>query len=139
MLELIVFWALLAILPAAIAYRKGQSFWVWAIYSVAIFPVALIHALLVKPGSTSAERFILGGTLTKCPFCAERVQPDAKVCRYCGRDLPSAASRRAPPPSRPLGPDALKDLKRPNITVERPGGPMPPPKDPKTWDITRDQ
>lgn len=30
-------------------------------------------------------------TTRQCPFCAERIQAEAKVCRYCQRDVGAAA------------------------------------------------
>lgn len=36
-----------------------------------------------SPGSNGVRR--------KCPFCAEDIAAEAKVCKHCGRDLPTAA------------------------------------------------
>lgn len=74
----------LGLIPAFIAKSKGRDFILWWVYGFALFIVALIHSLCMKPN----EQALLDEGMKKCPFCAEMIKPDAKVCRYCGRDLP---------------------------------------------------
>lgn len=60
MIEYIALFVIVGLLPAAIAKTRGQDFFVWWVYGAFLFPIALIHALVVKPGSTSVEGFVKG-------------------------------------------------------------------------------
>jgi hypothetical protein len=64
---------LLGLIPAYIANRKGRKFARWWIYGWLLFIIALVHSLSIKG--------------RRCPYCAEQIRPEAKVCRFCGRDL----------------------------------------------------
>jgi hypothetical protein len=79
---------LLGFIPAMIASSKGRSFLAWYVYGALLFIIAIVHALLLKPDLQHAERKAIEEQgLRKCPHCAEMIKREAKVCRFCGRDV----------------------------------------------------
>lgn len=59
--------------------------------------MAATYAAAVAPASAATA----AGGLVACPWCAELIQPAAKICRYCSRDVASATSS-TPPAAAPL-------------------------------------
>lgn len=98
---------LFAFATAAVARGKGLNYGGWWVVGFLFGLVGLLIAAVMPSrmptGSTVGGVYSAQGT-ARCPFCAEPIQPQAVVCRWCGRDLPegpavapSAASPSAPP------------------------------------------
>jgi len=105
--EYLLILALLGIIPALIARSRDpyQSFIFWWIYGAALFIIALPHAMLFRPGSKSLRRFqggLAGPRTKKCPFCAEIVMVEARICKHCCRDMISGRSDVCAECRRPL-------------------------------------
>src|SRR5262249_12199492 len=74
-----IFWAgVNSLVGYAIGKCKNDVTW-YIILCILLGPIGWLIAA-VSPGN-----------LRNCPFCSEEIKPDAKVCRYCGRDLPPPA------------------------------------------------
>jgi hypothetical protein len=85
--NLLLWSSLLGLIPAAIAHNKGHSFFGWWIFGAALFIIALPAALLLKPNVQEVERSAMSIGERKCPHCVEIIEREAKVCRFCGRDV----------------------------------------------------
>jgi ribosomal protein L32 len=80
---------IIGLIPAAIAKSKGKNFFTWWLYGAALFIVALPHSIIMKRDQDAIEAQKMREGMQKCPHCAEMIKNDARVCRYCGRDIPA--------------------------------------------------
>lgn len=87
-----IFSVLMAIAVAAAAENRGRSSVGWFLYGLVVWPAALVHVLVAAPRAAVLEQRALADPRNrKCPFCAEIVKREARVCRHCSRELPDLA------------------------------------------------
>jgi hypothetical protein len=95
-MPLLLSWVVFSVLVGVVASSRGRSGVGFFFLSLLLSPlVGLIVVLVMKPAAADIERQqIASGDMKKCPFCAELVRAEARVCRYCNREFASAPTAR---------------------------------------------
>ena len=77
----LLIWLALSIAIGTVAEKKGKSAATWMVIAVLISPLIAYVILAVSESDD----------VRTCPFCAEKIKAQAKICRYCHHDLPRLA------------------------------------------------
>ena len=91
--ELMIYIAISGIIfgvgSAISAANKGRSIFLWFLIGFLIGPFGFILSLVVAKNTKAIEeKAINSGEMRKCPFCAEIVKSEAKICKHCSKELP---------------------------------------------------
>jgi RNA polymerase subunit RPABC4/transcription elongation factor Spt4 len=91
-IELFIFvtWLVLSIAAAVYASNKGRSG--AGIFFLSLFLSPLVGFLVAVAMEPNHQQASAAKGMKKCPDCAEFVQPDAKICRFCRHEFPATTA-----------------------------------------------
>lgn len=83
-MEFVVIWVIFGLWAAYVAQQRTGEAIGGFLLGVLLGPIGLLIVYLRKP---NPDRVASQTGMKKCPHCVEFIKPEAKVCRYCNREL----------------------------------------------------
>jgi hypothetical protein len=83
----LIFAAIIGLVPAYIAWRKGDSFLKFWALGYAFWIIAMPFAIFMKPNTAELDRRRIQKGDVRCPSCCEFISAKAVVCPHCRRDV----------------------------------------------------
>lgn len=86
----IIIYIILCFVVAGVAGKRGRSYAGFFLLSFFFSPIIGIIVTLLMPSNASniEQTQCQSGERRKCPFCAELVASEAKICKHCQKELP---------------------------------------------------
>jgi hypothetical protein len=84
-----------ALVGVLIWERKGGDSFGAFLLGVFLGVLGLLILAVSQPRQKEIDRVARRRGLVRCPWCAELIRPEARVCRYCGHDLDAASELAA--------------------------------------------
>jgi hypothetical protein len=103
-MEYLFFWLLCSGVVGIVAmHGRGRNGGGWFLLSLLISPLLALILVLCLPAQAKrltrrqiVEQLEHLKTLRECPFCAETVKLQAKVCKHCHSELPAPVIKIQP-------------------------------------------